>query len=78
VAEAARGQGVARLLLDGAISAVKAAGGSALEAFPRGAPLGERLRADEVWLGPETLFREAGFEKISDFQAYPVLRLELG
>jgi ribosomal protein S18 acetylase RimI-like enzyme len=78
VAEAARGQGLARLLLDGAVSAVKAAGGRALEAFPRGAPLGERLRPDEVWLGPEALFREAGFVQVSDFQAYPVLRLELG
>jgi GNAT superfamily N-acetyltransferase len=38
VAEAERGRGVARALLNAAIEAVRVAGGSALEAFPRGAP----------------------------------------
>jgi GNAT superfamily N-acetyltransferase len=77
VAEAERGRGVARRLLEAAISEARAAGASALEAFPRAAPVGERLRADEVWLGPEALFESAGFAPVSDFRPYPVLRLHL-
>jgi GNAT superfamily N-acetyltransferase len=77
VAEAERGNGVARSLLSAAIAAARDAGASALEAFPRGTPDGERLRADAVWMGPEALFLDAGFEAISDFRPYPVLRLHL-
>ena len=83
VAEAARGRGVARGLLSAAIELVRGAGGTAIEAFPRGRPAtdsdsaSERLRPDEVWLGPETLFQVAGFVAVSDFRPYPVLRLHL-
>lgn len=81
VAEAERGRGVARALLAAAIRLVRQAGGSALEAFPRGRPShetdAERLRPDEVWLGPEALFQDAGFTAVSDFRPYPVLRLHL-
>jgi GNAT superfamily N-acetyltransferase len=97
VLETQRGQGVARALLSAAIEAVRAAGGSALEAFPRGAPAegggaarssegggaarsrqsGDRLRPDEIWMGPESVFLQAGFAKVSDFRPYPVLRLHL-
>lgn len=75
VAEANRDTGVARALLEAAITAVRGAGGAALEAFPRGTPDGERLRADEVWMGPEALYLAAGFTRVSDFRPYPVLRL---
>ncbi len=77
VAEAERGRGVAQALLTAAIRLVREAGGTALEAFPRAAPEGERLRPDEVWLGPEGLFQSAGFAPVSDFRPYPVLRLHL-
>jgi GNAT superfamily N-acetyltransferase len=94
VAEAQRGRGVARALLHEAIQAVRAAGGSAIEAFPRASPgtespgtespgtespgtEAERLRPDQVWLGPEALFQGAGFAAVSDFRPYPVLRLHL-
>lgn len=77
VREAERGRGVGRALLGAAIAAARQAGGSALEAFPRAAPEGEKLRPDEVWLGPEALFLDAGFTPVSDFRAYPVLRLHL-
>lgn len=79
VAEGERGRGVAKALLERAIGVAKDAGASALEAFPRGAREGaeERLRADEVWMGPEGLFLRAGFEPVSDFRPYPVLRLHL-
>lgn len=77
VAEAERGRGLGRALLQAAISSVREAGGSALEAFPRAAPVGEQLRPDEIWMGPEVLFREMGFVPVSDFRPYPVLRLHL-
>jgi GNAT superfamily N-acetyltransferase len=77
VAASERGRGVGRALLDAAVIATKNADGRALEAFPRAAPEGERLRPDEVWLGPEAMFIAAGFAKVSDFRPYPVLRLHL-
>ena len=77
VAEAERGKGIARALLSEAIRAAQSAGAVEIEAFPRGAPEAEKLRADEVWMGPEALFRAAGFVAQTDFRAYPVLRLTL-
>jgi ribosomal protein S18 acetylase RimI-like enzyme len=76
VADADRGRGVGRALLRAAIRAVQQAGGSALEAFPRGTPDGEKLREDEVWMGPEALYLTAGFARVSDFRPYPLLRLQ--
>jgi len=81
VAETMRGQGVARELLKAATVVARLAGASALEAFPRALPDGqdsaERLRPDEIWMGPESLFLQAGFIQVSDFRPYPVLRLHL-
>jgi len=81
VAEAERGRGVARLLIAAAVEAAARAGASALEAFPRALPDAgsdaERLRPDEVWMGPENVFLDAGFKPVSDFRPYPVLRLDL-
>lgn len=77
VAETERGRGLAKSLLAAAIEASRRAGATSLEAFPRGAPAAERLRADQVWLGPEAIFRAAGFAQVSDFRPYPVLRLHL-
>lgn len=78
VAEAERGRGVARALVTSAIAVARDAGARALEAFPRALPSeAERLRPDEIWMGPETLFLELGFAAVSDFRPYPVLRLHL-
>jgi GNAT superfamily N-acetyltransferase len=79
VAEAERERGAGAALLDAAIAFAKSAGASALEAFPRKAPSegDARLRADEVWMGPEALYERAGFRPVSDFRPYPVLRLHL-
>jgi ribosomal protein S18 acetylase RimI-like enzyme len=78
VDEAARGRGVARALLERAVTSAKEAGGAVVEAFPRGAPEGAApLRPDEVWMGPEAIFLAAGFTRVSDFRPYPVLRLHL-
>jgi GNAT superfamily N-acetyltransferase len=82
VAEEQRGRGVGRVLLHQAIAEARRAGGTALEAFPRGASVGgavagERLRPDLLQMGPEALFLGAGFVAVSDFGPYPVLRLTL-
>jgi GNAT superfamily N-acetyltransferase len=77
VAEAERGRGVAHKLLSAAIAAVREAGGTALEAFPRRTPEAEKLNPYELLHGPEQLFLAAGFKAVSDFRPYPVLRLHL-
>jgi GNAT superfamily N-acetyltransferase len=82
VTESERGTGVARALLNEAIRVAREAGAEALEAFPRGAwheaeSPSERLRPDEIWLGPAALFLKAGFTAVSTFRPYPVLRLHL-
>lgn len=77
VSEPERGRGLSRALLQSAIALVQAAGGTAIEAFPRAAPVGEKLRPDEVWMGPQTLLQGLGFVPVSDFRPYPVLRLHL-
>ncbi len=77
IEETSRRRGVARQLLEAGIQAARQAGGSALEAFPRALSGAEKLREDELLMGPEPLFLEAGFRAVSDFRPYPVLRLPL-
>jgi GNAT superfamily N-acetyltransferase len=78
VLESRRGEGIARSLLRAGIELARHGGGKALEAFPRAlAPEAERVRADQAWLGPESLYIEAGFARVSEPRAYPVLRLDL-
>jgi GNAT superfamily N-acetyltransferase len=71
---ALRRRGVARSLLRCAVDTARALGGSAIEAFPRRA---DSVADAELWLGPYSLFLEAGFEVVHDFAPYPVLRLSL-
>jgi GNAT superfamily N-acetyltransferase len=74
-----RGTGVARALLGGADAHVLAAGGHAIEGYPRHAS--EPMHAEEAWMGPEALFLEAGFSVVGGGSAwagpYPVLRKRL-
>ena len=69
-----RRHGVARALVRGALDTARGLGASAVEAFPRRA---EGVADAELWLGPYSLFIEAGFEVVHDFAPYPVLRLTL-
>lgn len=69
-----RQQGVARALVDGAVDFVRSRGGSALEAFPRRA---EGMRPEEMWTGPFSTLRAAGFAEVHRFEPYPVMRLDL-
>ena len=76
VLEAHRRRGVARALLDATLAHLRDVHGArAVEAFPR---RGEDLRDEEVWTGPEALFRAAGFALARDHAQYPVYRRELG
>lgn len=72
VAPEHRGRGVARALLRAAEGFVRAHGGTAIEAYPRrsDAP----LYPEEVWMGPERLFLDEGFEHVAGELPYPVLR----
>ena len=74
VAPAWRGAGVARALLAAAAERAWQGGATRLEAFPKH---GEHLAADDLWNGPEALFRAAGFAVARDDAARPVLSLTL-
>jgi GNAT superfamily N-acetyltransferase len=74
-----RGRGVARRLIAAADDAVRARGGVAIEAYPRGtATATARLHAEEAWMGTDALFASLGFTRIAGEEAYPVYRKELG
>jgi ribosomal protein S18 acetylase RimI-like enzyme len=74
VDEGFRRRGIARTLLRAALAQVRAEGGRAVEAFPRGA---EGVPEAELWTGPARLFLSEGFEVVNDFHPYPVLRKTL-
>jgi GNAT superfamily N-acetyltransferase len=68
----ARRRGVAKRLLQSAVSWARDQGASGIEAFPRGA---QDVSDEEQWTGPLNLYRGEGFEVVHDFPPYPVLRL---
>jgi GNAT superfamily N-acetyltransferase len=70
-----RRRGVARSLVVAAEEHVRAWGGRAIEAYPRHdeAPLHD----EELWMGPEALFRESGYAFALGALPYPVYRKEL-
>lgn len=75
VAPRLRGRGLARGLLAAALEDLERSGVAHVQAFPF---RGDDLPADDVWTGPEPLFRAAGFEVERDHPTHPVLgrRLE--
>lgn len=76
VAPGRRRQGVAGSMLATAIDWARSRGAAALEATPRRAQ--HAVRDDELWMGPPSIFDEAGFLRVDDGpEAYPVLRLTL-
>jgi GNAT superfamily N-acetyltransferase len=70
-----RRQGVARALLEGAVSHARATGAKAIEAYPH--LRSEPLRDEELWMGPYALLEAAGFVSQGGNRAYPVMRLAL-
>jgi len=71
----ARGGGVARALVEAAPPIARSWGAAAIEAYPRRST--DQLYPEEVWQGPENLFKGAGFEPVHDVGPYPVYRRKL-
>ena len=74
VDEEFRRRGVAQALVREAIAIAQARGARSIEAFPRRS---EQAGPAELWLGPFSVFERAGFQIVSDFAPYPVLRYDV-
>ncbi len=70
-----RKRGVARALVTAADDYVRAWGGVAIEAYPRQTE--GPLHDEEAWMGPESLFREAGYDVARGSEPYSVYRKPL-
>jgi GNAT superfamily N-acetyltransferase len=67
-----RTRGIARALLEEACRLAPEWGATAIEGYPRHSS--EPMHPEELWQGPEALFRELGFTPVSAIAAYPVYR----
>jgi ribosomal protein S18 acetylase RimI-like enzyme len=82
VSKRARGQGVARTMLDAAIEHARRHGATQLEAYPTDTA-GARIPAANLYAGTLAMFRDAGFEVVTIRQANastrprPIVRLAL-
>jgi GNAT superfamily N-acetyltransferase len=74
IAPAYRGQGLATFLLGEVLSDLRMRGVRRVEAFPK---RGTDLDVDDLWNGPEAMFRAAGFAAVRDDPRRPVLAIEL-
>jgi ribosomal protein S18 acetylase RimI-like enzyme len=84
VSSTARGQGVARALLDGAISYARKRGAETLEAYPVRIGKAKEIHPDSAFTGTLPMFERAGFKVVADRASDPsssnqrvVVRLEL-
>ena len=78
VARAWQGQGIARLLVRGAIDYVAAHGGRVVEAYPT-VPRSDRLPASSAYMGTPDLFAAVGFVEVArPSQARMIMRYEIG
>lgn len=69
-----RGQGIARALLDGAITYAKKRGARLLEAYPVDKP--GRASDESMWFGAKSMYDAAGFEEVARRKPQrPVVRL---
>jgi len=85
VASSARGRGVARALLDGAIDFARQHGAKALEAYPVLVDDGEGIHPESAFTGTLPMFDRAGFTVVAERASDPaaarqrvVVRRELG
>jgi GNAT superfamily N-acetyltransferase len=82
VSKSARGRGVAKALLDGAIAWARAQGATILEAYPTDTD-GRRIPAANAYHGTLSMFEDAGFEVVARRQfnrttpVRPIVRLGL-
>jgi GNAT superfamily N-acetyltransferase len=83
VGRRARGQGVARALLDAAIDYARDRGATTVEAYPVDVPEGSRIDSATVYKGTLSMFERAGFEVVArraapgGKQPRPIVRLTL-
>ena len=71
VSSSARGQGVARALLDGAIGYARKRGAEALEAYPVRVGDKDAINADAAFTGTLPMFERAGFKVVADRASDP-------
>jgi GNAT superfamily N-acetyltransferase len=70
-----RRRGVARALVEAAITVAPTLGARYLEAYPR---VFEGMHDAEQWTGPFAMFESLGFEVVRDQPQYPVVRRRVG
>jgi ribosomal protein S18 acetylase RimI-like enzyme len=85
VSAAARGRGVARTLLEGAVEFAREQGAEALEAYPVRTETGEGIHPDAAFTGTLPMFERLGFRVVAERASDPsasrarvVVRRELG
>ena len=71
VSASARGRGVARALLDGAIDFARSRGADALEAYPIVVDEGEGIHPEAAFTGTLSMFERAGFRVVADHASDP-------
>ena len=71
VSTSARGQGVARTLLDAAVAYARECGADALEAYPVAIDDGEPIHPDAAFTGTLPMFEQAGFSVVADRASDP-------
>jgi GNAT superfamily N-acetyltransferase len=77
VDRSARRQGVAAVLLDGAVERAASAGAELLEGYPRDAG-GDRRASAELYVGTVSMFEAAGFREVARRSpTRPIMRREL-
>jgi ribosomal protein S18 acetylase RimI-like enzyme len=71
VSESARGQGVARTLLDAAIDHARQRGATALEGYPVRVPESEPVHPESAFTGTLPMFERAGFSVVAERASDP-------
>jgi len=69
-----RRQGLATLLLSEVLDGLRQLGVSKVQAFPR---KGDDLSAEELWTGPEAMYRKLGFRELRLVASRLILELDL-
>jgi GNAT superfamily N-acetyltransferase len=71
VSSTARGRGVARALLNGAVDFARERGATGLEAYPVRADEGEAINPESAFTGTLPIFERAGFRVVAERASDP-------
>src|SRR5206468_1870648 len=71
VSKTARGRGVAKALLEGAVAFAGEQGATAVEAYPLALEAGQAVHPDAVYTGTLAMFERAGFAVVADRASDP-------